>query len=99
MLRRAIAIMSWVLLVAGTAHAQPASALGKWMTDPSLTPGTVTVRVVRLPNIQPVAKVTVTLHVDGKSQTATTDDTGRATFTGIAPGAQVRASATVDGER
>jgi hypothetical protein len=60
--------------------------------------GTVTVRIARgsLSNIVPGQ----TVHVTGQgvSRDATTDESGRATFSGLTPGSRVKASATVDGE-
>jgi hypothetical protein len=60
--------------------------------------GTVTVRIARgsLSNIVPGQ----TVHVTGQgvSKDATTDASGRATFSGLTPGSRVKASATVDGE-
>src|SRR4026208_586770 len=64
-----------------------------------LAPGTVTVRVVRgsMANVIPGQVVELT---GGPSPlSAKTNDAGRAEFTGLAPGARVKASATVNGER
>ena len=82
--------------------------LAQQMPDPSvihgraipareLPDGTVTVRVVReaLGNDAPGQQVRVT--VGGTSRTATTDQQGRAQFTGL-PQGEARAEATVDGE-
>jgi hypothetical protein len=60
--------------------------------------GTVTVRIARgsLANIVPGQTVRVTGQ--GISKDATTDQSGRATFSGLIPGSRVKALATVDGE-
>ena len=62
-----------------------------------LRDGTVTVRVVReaLGNDAPGQQVRVT--VGNPTKTATTDQQGRAEFTGLSAG-EARAEATVDGE-
>ena len=92
-----------VLLGAPPALAQVA------MPDPSAMAGvplpagdvpdsTVTVRVLRERMGNNVAGQVVTLRVGSASRTSTTDEQGRATFTGIAPGTAVQATTTVDGE-
>jgi hypothetical protein len=60
--------------------------------------GTVTVRVVRGAMTNPLTGETVQLTVGGSTQTAKTDADGRATFSSLAPGTRVKASATVNGE-
>ena len=45
-----------------------------------------------------VSNHSVELHVDGRVETATTDESGRAQFDNLTPGATVRAVAVVDGE-
>jgi hypothetical protein len=67
--------------------------------DPQLATGTVTVRVARGSFANPVDSLTVDLSVGGSSKQATTNAEGRAEFTGIAPGARLKASAVVAGER
>jgi len=64
-----------------------------------LPDGTVSVRVVRGEISDVLARQAVELLVDGKSRTAPTDDSGRAQFAGVAPGANVKALVTVDGGR
>jgi hypothetical protein len=64
-----------------------------------LAPGTVVVRVVRGSMANPLAGQAVEIVAGGASRTLQTNDTGRAEFTGLTPGAQVTARATVDGER
>jgi hypothetical protein len=104
-----------LFLLSAVAHAQPAmpgagggqpsgmpdarmmSGIPMPMGD--LPDGTVSVRVVRgeLSNVLPGQQVE--LFVDGKSRAAKTDDTGRAQFAGVPPGADGRAVVTVGGER
>jgi hypothetical protein len=64
-----------------------------------LTPGTVTVRVVRGSMANPVAGLPVGLSGGPSPLTSNTNETGRAEFQGLAVGSRVKASATVDGER
>ncbi len=61
--------------------------------------GTVTVRVIRgqLTNVLPGQ--TVELTGAGQPKTATTDDAGRAQFSGLTPGTRIKASVVVNGER
>lgn len=63
-----------------------------------LTPGSVTVRVVRGSLANPLAKETVELS-GGATGTMSTNEAGRAEFTGLTVGAKVRATTTVNGER
>lgn len=65
---------------------------------PELPVGTVSVRVVRERMGNNVAGQEVTLSGGGQTRTATTDEQGRAEFTGLPAGATVIASTTVDGE-
>lgn len=99
----------WVLgfgISLGMCLAQPANAQdmpdptqihGRAIPAPELRDGTVTVRVVReaIGNDAPGQQVRVT--VGGTSRSATTDQQGRAEFTGL-PAGEARAEATVDGE-
>ena len=97
----------WVLgiamcLFAATAMAQqmpdPSIINGKAIPAGELPAGTVTVRVVKenIGNNLPGQKVTLT--AGGKTETATTDEQGRAEFKGLPEGSQGRAEVTVDGE-
>ena len=61
--------------------------------------GTVSVRLVRGDLANVVPNWPVELLVAGKTQVARTDETGRAEFSGVAPGTKARAAATLDGER
>jgi hypothetical protein len=75
----------------------PSAIHGRALPAPELRDGTVTVRVVReaIGNDAPGQQVRLT--VGGTSRTATTDQQGRAEFTGL-PSGEARAEATVDGE-
>jgi hypothetical protein len=65
-----------------------------------LPPGTVTVRVVRGSMANAIFGQLVELTTGAPSPaSATTNDAGRAEFSGLAPGTRVKASATVNGER
>lgn len=61
-----------------------------------LSTGTVSVRLVRGDLATPVVGQAVELH-GGVNLTATTDETGRATFTGVPPGGSVHAHVQIDG--
>jgi hypothetical protein len=90
------------LLVPPAAVAQdmpdPSQMHGRPLPAPELRDGTVTVRVMReaIGNNAPGQQVRVT--VGGTSRTATTDEQGRAEFTGL-PAGEARAEATVDDEK
>ena len=75
----------------------PSLIHGRALPAPELRDGTVTVRVVReaIGNDAPGQQVRVT--VGGTTKTATTDQQGRAEFTGL-PAGEAHAEATVDGE-
>jgi hypothetical protein len=60
--------------------------------------GTVVVRVARGAVTNPLAGQTVTLTVAGTPRSMSTNDSGRAEFSGLAVGAQVKATATVGTE-
>ena len=66
---------------------------------PDLPTGTVTARVIRGALTNPLSGETVQLTGAGVSQSAKTDDAGRATFSGLSPGARVKAVVVVNGER
>ena len=67
--------------------------------DAAMPGGTVSVRVVRGQLSNLVTDHPVEFVVDGRSQTARTDASGRAVVSGLRPGATVQAQAVVDGER
>ncbi|CAN5841356.1 hypothetical protein BH24ACI4_BH24ACI4_19890 [soil metagenome] len=62
-------------------------------------PGTVTVRVIRGSFANPVVSQTVEMTGGAASLRATTNEAGRAEFTGLAAGLRLKATATVGGER
>ncbi len=61
--------------------------------------GTIVVRLVREQLSNNIPNHQVELHGDAKVLTARTDESGRATFTGVPAGTVVQAIAVVDGER
>lgn len=92
-----------VLVAAGGAApglAQPplAQMAGIPLPDPALPDGTVTVRVVRGAITNNVAGQTVELRQGEVVQTAVTDDSGRATFVGSAPGEDAQATTVLDSQ-
>ncbi len=84
----------------GTAGMPDARAMsGIPRPDGAAAPGTISVRLVRGQLTNLVTSHPVEFIVNGKSQTMTTDSSGRAVLSGVAPGATVHVLATVDGER
>ncbi len=61
--------------------------------------GTIAVRLIRGSLASNIAGHPVELVVNGKSQTAKTDDSGHAQFSGLPSGATAKTLAVVDGER
>jgi hypothetical protein len=61
--------------------------------------GSVSVRLVRGELTNNIVGHRVELHVGSRTEAATTDQEGRATFSGLPPGASVHAAAEVDGQR
>ena len=108
---RFLTLAAVVLIAApSTLHAQGMATAGAQMPDPKqmagiplpvadLAPGTVTVRVVRASMANVISGQLVELTGGPSRLSAKTNDAGRAEFTGLAPGARVKASATVNGER
>src|SRR5688572_33381084 len=98
----AIWALGFGIFLARPAQAQempdPSLMHGRPLPAPELRDGTVTVRVVReaLGNDAPGQQVRVT--VGGTTKTATTDQQGRAEFTGL-PAGEARAEATRSEER
>lgn len=93
--------MTLMLALAAAASAQmpdPRQMSGVPLPMGDMPVGTVTVRVARgsLSNIVP--NQSVHLAGPGISKDAATDESGRATFSGLTPGSRVKASVTVDGE-
>jgi hypothetical protein len=64
-----------------------------------LPAGTVSVRLVRGDLSNNIVNHPVELHTGGKVIVVATDDGGRAQFSGLTPGAPLKAVAVVDGER
>ena len=94
-----------LLLIAAAGRAQPA---GAQMPDPKqmsgvplpsadLPAGTMTVRVIRGSLANPVAGQQVELS-GGTQASGRTNESGRAEFTGLVPGAKIKATAVVNGE-
>jgi hypothetical protein len=98
------ALAALALATTGVVHAQMPdlrAVVGKPLPVPDLAPGTVSVRVARKAPANAVVGVEVSAVVkppggDSRKQTAKTGPDGRATFSGLAPGAEFQASATVD---
>ena len=76
----------------------PSAIAGTPLPAPELPARTVTVRVVRERMGNNIAGQDVTLTVGQDKRTLKTDAQGRAQFDGLAVGAQVQATTTVDGE-
>ncbi|MDP1568845.1 MAG: hypothetical protein Q8L86_02485 [Vicinamibacterales bacterium] len=83
---------------AGAAMPDASQMAGLPIGAPELATGTVAVRLVRERMGNNIANHPVTLGSATETWTATTDEQGRAQFTGIPTGTVVRAAATVDGE-
>jgi hypothetical protein len=91
---------AWLVVLLGVlaigepapAQAQMADALGKPLPKSDLPTGTITVRVIAGDLSNAVVGADVTLVVDGKPRVARTNESGRATFADLAPGATVQAS-------
>jgi hypothetical protein len=77
----------------------PKAMSGVPLQVPDVPVGTVTVRVIRGALTNPLPGVSVELTGPTPSPTQKTDESGRATFSGIAPGTAVKAVAVVSGER
>ena len=92
----------WALGV-GSSPAQinmpdPSLIHGRAIPAPELATGTVTIRVVREAIGNNVSGQRVELTIGGQTRAATTDQEGRAEFSGLTQGAEATAKATVDGE-
>jgi len=95
----AAAVSAQAPFAQGSAMPDPKAMSGLPLQVPDLAVGTVTARVFRGALTNPLTGQTVELTGAGAAKTATTDDAGRATFSGLPPGARVRAAVMVDGER
>lgn len=93
---------AWLTLAPGGVRAQMpdvSQMSGVPLASGDVPTGSVSVRVVRGDLSNNVTNQPVELHGAGAVQNAVTDDNGRATFVGIAPGTEVHAITTVDGQR
>ena len=89
------------LLIASLASAQqmpdPKQMSGMPRPVPDVPVGTVSARVIRGALTNPIAGIEVELQ--GADKKAKTDEAGRATFSGLAPGSRVKAVVVVGSER
>ena len=76
----------------------PKQMSGLPLPVPDLAVGTVTARVFRGQLSNPIEGQSVEVTGAGSAKTSKTDASGRATFTGLTPGARVKVTATVNGE-
>jgi cbb3-type cytochrome oxidase subunit 3 len=97
----ALAVLSAVAL-GGLVHAQMPDVRqmsGIPMPSGDVPAGTIVVRVIRGDLSNNIPNQPVELHVAGRVLKAQTDETGRASFSGVPIGADAHAITTVDGER
>ncbi len=89
-----------LLLLAAPGRAQPDLRQMNGIVLPSadLPDGAISVRVVRQTLANNLPGIQVTLTGPGVSQSAATDESGRAIFTGVPAGTTIVAAVTVDGE-
>jgi len=83
----------------GSQMPDPKQMSGMPLPVPDVPVGTVTARVIRGALTNPLPGQTVELTGAGEPKTSKTDEAGRATFSGLAPGTRVKAVVVVDGER
>ena len=69
------------------------------MPTPDVPAGSVSVRLVRGELTNNIVGHRVELHAGARNEAATTDENGRAVFSGLQPGTSVHAMAEVDGQR
>ena len=81
------------------AQPDPRQMSGIPRPDPDLADGLITVRVIRGSFVNNVPDHPVELLAGDTVSTAETDAEGRAAFTSLSPGLQVRVATTLDGER
>ena len=98
------AVLVVCLTCASSAFAQQAMPNAREMSGVplevgDLPAGTVSVRVIRGGFDKPISGQTVEFTIDGKKRVEKTDEAGRAQVTGLARGAKVTATTTVDAER
>jgi len=94
-----VVLVPSVVFAQGGAMPDPKAMSGLPLQVPDLAVGTVTARVFRGALTNPLPGLTVEVTGAGAARTATTDEAGRATFSGLPPGARVRAAVVVAGER
>ena len=82
-----------------SAQPDPRQMSGIPRPDPNLADGLITVRVIRGNFTNNVPDHPVELLAGDTVSTAQTDAAGRAAFTSLSPGSQVRVATTLDGER
>ena len=99
--RRATASALLVCVAGAVLWAQPdpRQMSGIPRPDPDLADGLITVRVIRGSFVNNVPDHPVELLAGDTVSTAETDAEGRAAFTSLSPGLQVRVATTLDGER
>ena len=96
---KASALLVCVLGAALWAQPDPRQMSGIPRPDPNLQDGLVTVRVIRGSFANNVPDHPVELLAGDTPLTADTDADGRASFTSLSPGSEVRVATTLDGER
>ncbi|HEY2432442.1 MAG TPA: hypothetical protein VGI12_07185 [Vicinamibacterales bacterium] len=99
---RSFVFFSFVLFaslvsLAPTQMPDPRQMSGQPLPVGDLSPGTVTARVIRGQLSNPIEGQTVEV-TGGAAQTSKTDAAGRATFTGLTPGATIKLRTTVGSE-
>ena len=95
----ASALLVCVVGAALWAQPDPRQMSGIPRPDPNLQDGLITVRVIRGSFANNVPDHPVELLAGDTVSTAETDAEGRASFTSLSPGSQVRVATTLDGER
>ena len=96
---RAIALLVCMAGAVLWAQPDPRQMSGIPRPDPALQDGLITVRVIRGSFANNVPDHPVELLAGDMVSTAETDREGRASFTSLSPGSQVRVATTLDGER
>jgi hypothetical protein len=102
-------LLVFVCVIAGLAQPAFAQGSGTEMPDPrqmsgvplpmgDLPVGTITVRVIRGSLSNPVLNQVVQI-TGGATQSKTTNESGRAEFSGLTPGSRIKAFTEVNGER
>ena len=92
-------VLAGVVVLEALAQPPLGQMSGIPLPDAELPDGTITVRVVRGQVTNNVTNQAVELHQGDNVVTALTDGNGRATFSTLSPGSQVRAITELDGQR